>query len=285
MVSPKNLRLFTPQTRQGRLGGKTVDELLISAGEAARRLGVSPATVQRWVDSGVLSADRTHGGHRRISLGEIRRILAAENDAPAPAHIEKWLDPLLAGDAAALKKQLVAARRKSGNWSDVVEDIASAISEIGRRWQLGSCRIFEEHAASEALRRSAACCCAEMPCNPTAPKAALLTVAGDRHTLGLSLSELIVAEIGWKTLWLGDGPPVEELEALIKTRRPDMLIVAASPAFSKRVISRYQAGLERAAKRGKARLILAGDGQWGPSEFSRRVYRLRELGPVLSRAI
>lgn len=284
-MQPNDLPVLAPQLRLFSLGVNAVDELLISAGEAARRLGVSPATVQRWVDAGVLSADRTHGGHRRIPLGEIRRILAADQSAPAIAHLEKWLDPLLAADAAALKKQLIAARRKSGNWSDVVEEIASAIAEIGRRWQLGACRIFEEHAASEALRRSAASCCAEMPRSRTAPAAALLTVAGDRHTLGLSLSELIVAEAGWKTLWLGDGPPLEELEILVKTRRPDVLIVAASPAFSKRVITRYQAGLERAAKHGNAGLVLAGEGQWGPSEFSRRVYSLRELGAALAEQI
>jgi hypothetical protein len=124
-----------------------------------------------------------------------------------------------------------------------------------------------------------------MPCDITAPTVALLTVAGDRHTLGLSLSELIVTEAGWKPLWLGDGPPIEELETLVRKRRPDILIVAASPAFSKRVIARYQAGLERVVKRSKAGLILAGDGQWGRSEFSRRIYSLRELGPALTQAI
>ena len=42
-------------------------EMMVSAGEAARRLGVAPATIQRWVDSGVLHAERTPGGHRRYT--------------------------------------------------------------------------------------------------------------------------------------------------------------------------------------------------------------------------
>ena len=37
-----------------------------STNEIARRLGVSPQTVQRWVDTGRLSAWKTPGGHRRI---------------------------------------------------------------------------------------------------------------------------------------------------------------------------------------------------------------------------
>ena len=49
----------------------------VSAGEAARRLGVAAATIQRWVDKGLLHAERTPGGHRRIHVAELRRLIAA----------------------------------------------------------------------------------------------------------------------------------------------------------------------------------------------------------------
>lgn len=47
---------------------------LLTAGEAARRLGVHPSTIRRWADAGLLQADRLPGaGHRRIPAGEIAR--------------------------------------------------------------------------------------------------------------------------------------------------------------------------------------------------------------------
>jgi excisionase family DNA binding protein len=63
--------------------------------EAAARLGVSLRTAQLWVDSGVLEAWKTDGGHRRIIVSSVDRLLRKETAevaaptagtvAPAPA--------------------------------------------------------------------------------------------------------------------------------------------------------------------------------------------------------
>jgi len=47
---------------------------LISAAEAARRLGVDRSTVSRWCQDGKLPAIRTIGGHWRIRASLIRRL-------------------------------------------------------------------------------------------------------------------------------------------------------------------------------------------------------------------
>ncbi len=44
--------------------------------EAARRLGVSLRTVQLWTESGVLDAWKTAGGHRRVLLTAVERLIA-----------------------------------------------------------------------------------------------------------------------------------------------------------------------------------------------------------------
>lgn len=67
----------------------TNDDVL-STREAAEQLGVALRTVQLWVESGVLPAWKTAGGHRRISrvaverlIGERRAALAGDTH-PAP---------------------------------------------------------------------------------------------------------------------------------------------------------------------------------------------------------
>ena len=41
---------------------------------AAKSLDVSPGTVRRWVDLGLVQARVTVGGHRRISAAEVERL-------------------------------------------------------------------------------------------------------------------------------------------------------------------------------------------------------------------
>lgn len=61
--------------------------------DAAKLLGVSPKTIQLWVESGVLRAWKTAGGHRRITLESIMQLVARRRDAvrgtqePAPWRI------------------------------------------------------------------------------------------------------------------------------------------------------------------------------------------------------
>lgn len=257
----------------------TVD--MLSAGGAARRLGVSPATIQRWVDIGHIYAVRTPGGHRRIPISEIRRLLAEGQPAQLGEPLASWVETLMRADAALIQAAMLETRRRSEAWSMVAEEIASAIAEIGRLWEAGLCRIFEEHAASEALHRACAGCAASIRVAPAARSAALSTVEGERHTLGLSLAELVVVEAGWKPLWLGEGVPIEDLDLLLELKRIDILIVCASPASSKQGVSRYQSALERVASERGVGLFLAGDGPWIPSKIAQRIESFEELRAAL----
>ena len=51
---------------------------LITAREAARRLGVSYPTLKQWIYKGSVRSTRTAGGHHRVSETEVDRLLAAD---------------------------------------------------------------------------------------------------------------------------------------------------------------------------------------------------------------
>lgn len=52
------------------------DDKTLTTRQAGLMLGVSLRTVQLWVEAGVLSAWKTQGGHRRISLESVEKVLA-----------------------------------------------------------------------------------------------------------------------------------------------------------------------------------------------------------------
>jgi len=90
----------------------------LSTRDAAARLGVALSTVQSWVESGVLPAWKTAGGHRRVSidaieamcmqqqavlgipaLPEVLKVLVVENDPIQRElyrfHFDEWRLPIL----------------------------------------------------------------------------------------------------------------------------------------------------------------------------------------------
>ncbi|MBX3029553.1 MAG: helix-turn-helix transcriptional regulator [Chloroflexi bacterium] len=55
----------------------------VRIGEAAEALGVSTDTLRRWIAAGRVTADRTEGGQRTLSRGEVNRLLAERRKAGA----------------------------------------------------------------------------------------------------------------------------------------------------------------------------------------------------------
>jgi excisionase family DNA binding protein len=257
-------------------------DVTVTAGEAARRLGVAPATVQRWVDDGTGQAERTPGGHRRIYLTEVRRLIASARSVDPSGPVADWLDVLLGGDPARIQAHLVAARQRAGGWAEAADEVAAAVAEIGRRWEAGSCQVFEEHLASEALRRASAMCAAGLTIRADAPAAALFSVEGERHTLGLSLAELVFAEAGWRTFFIGEGLPADEVVPLVASLDPDLLVVSATTVNSPSDLARKQAELMRGARRAGVKLLLAGGGLWMPARNVKRAVSFQELSAIVA---
>jgi len=56
--------------------------LLLTARDAASRVGVSYSTFKQWIYKGSVRSVQTNGGHHRISETEITRLLAQRNLVP-----------------------------------------------------------------------------------------------------------------------------------------------------------------------------------------------------------
>jgi molybdopterin-binding protein len=62
---------------------------LIRVRDAARRLGVSYATLKQWIYKGTLRTVQTAGGHHRISESELERFLARKRPVAASAALRR----------------------------------------------------------------------------------------------------------------------------------------------------------------------------------------------------
>ena len=106
----------------------------ITTAQAAERLGVSPQTIQKWVDAGHLPAWKTMGGHRRLDADAVDRMAMERHSGFVGAGAAAVESIMLVEDnavtAAVLEAQIIGLR--PGARLRVFGDGFSALLDAGR---------------------------------------------------------------------------------------------------------------------------------------------------------
>lgn len=115
------------------------DGALCSPGEAAKILGVSPKTVQLWVDAGILAAWKTVGGHRRVTLESVEKLKRDSGVArivvPPPGKADGADDIYLARQPILDRRQSIVAyellyRSDTSDHADIVNHLEASARVI-----------------------------------------------------------------------------------------------------------------------------------------------------------
>ena len=257
---------------------------LLTTMEAAALLGVSGSSVKRWAEEGRLVCAKTAGKHRRFERSTVERFRFTHGEGgeeAATAGTGRFDQVVSAIDPHILEARLLDERGRSGSWWRVAEGLAPVLVEIGQRWADGSLTVLEEHLASERIARALARVCDRLPVAPRGPLALLATAEGDDHTLGLSLVEVCLRELGWRTLWAGRDMPTDELTSRLAAIDPPvrlLAISASSASANASVLARQARRLGEACQAANAALVLGGAGRWpGSLRYGRRITSLAEL--------
>lgn len=235
-------------------------ERLLSTTRAAALAGVAPSTIKRWADQGLLAVARTAGGHRRIERTVLDRFLR-EQAGSGP--LDEWIRFLVGGRRHEIDGGLLAARNRLGAWYRVADELGAVLGEVGRRWKCGELTVADEHLASDCLVRSLARVGDSLPGGAQGPRCLLAAAGDDEHTLGLSLAELCLREVGWTPLWLGRRTPLAEIVRVVDNGTVAMVALAASVASrDRRALSRHAGSVGKACARRGVALVLGGSGAW-----------------------
>jgi len=253
----------------------------LTTAEAARLAGVGASSVKRWADSSVLRCVRTAGGHRRFLREELERFLREQGGGLTSDAAGDWVDLMLAAGIFELQGELLRARDRLGAWYRVAAELGTALEELGERWARSEISVLEEHMASEKLGRAIQRTVESLPSSPANPRAVLATALNDDHTLGLSLVELCLREVGWTGVWSGRCTPTQELITLAESGEVSMLALSASLSSSDpKPLAREARRLGDACRAVGVDLLLGGAGAW-PEQLAYGT-RVRDL-PSLHR--
>ena len=111
-------------------------------------------------------------------------------------------------------------------FKDAIE-IVPYLAELGKRWQLGTASIAQEHFASNLLRGWLAGLARGWG-NGHGPRAVLACPPGELHDLALMIFGIMLNRSGWRIDYLGMITPVDELTRTVAMRRPDLVVLAAT---------------------------------------------------------
>lgn len=260
---------------------------LLTTVQAAGRAAVTPSTIKRWADLGILPCVRTPGGHRRFHPADVDRLLRS-GGKPGPAdgaEAGAFLERLVGAFGHEVEGSLLDMRGRLGSWHAVADALAPVIAELGLRWEDGRLSVAEEHIAAECLGRTLARLSGSLPGRPGGPRCLLACAEGDEHTLGLSLAELCLRELGWTPVWLGRRTPATEVAGLVQAGGARLVALSASAS------SREPGALAAVAKEIGAAcrdagvgLVLGGSGAWPdrPS-FGVRLHTFGQFHDYLAR--
>jgi len=219
--------------------------------------------VKRWADTGLLDCVRTAGGHRRFTRDALDRFIRMQShEEPMATEVDRWLDTLASEMSHELA--LVRARNRLGSWRSVADELDPVLVEVGRKWADGELSIAAEHILTERLSRALARISESLPLLPNAPTCLLACVEPEGHTLGLSLAELCLREIGWASVWLGARSPTEAITERVRIDSRIRLVglSATEACLDASLLRRVATSVGAICRERNVALILGGRGQW-----------------------
>lgn len=250
----------------------------ISSARAAEALGVSVSTVKRWVDEGVLPADRTAGGHRKLLRAEVL-ALARQGDLPrGDVAVLSAAWPGQPGDGlegveAALTEALVQGRAAevsgivrraygSGVAIEALADrvVAPAMARVGHDWEAARIDVWQEHRGTQLLAGALYDLKGELEARSerNRPVAVGGAPEGDPYLLATLLAQLVLLDAGWEAVNLGPNTPLPSLTRALRELRPRLLWLSVSHLEDEgRFVKAYR-DLYRAAERQGVAVALGG---------------------------
>jgi methanogenic corrinoid protein MtbC1 len=236
--------------------------------------------MKRWVDSGLLRAERTPGGHRKITVADLLAFLRSRG-RPMPSleglavlveHVsgpnieaatpEALAGVLVRGDAT-VARAMIVRQFKAGRPLDESLDrlVGPAMAEIGTQWAQGKIDVYQEHVATLRVWSVLGELRALLPVPPeSAPLALGGAPEGDPYLLPTMMAELTLAEMGWRTINIGPNTPIDSFVEAIRVHGPQLVWLSVTslsprPAF----VDGYPRMFEAAEARG-VRVAVGGQG-------------------------
>lgn len=219
----------------------------LSPKQLASAIGASESSLKRWVDAGRIRAEKTAGGHRRVSIGEAARFiresgmtLARPEVLGLPSHatisdldpaeaVGIFHDQLVGGQAIEARNTILSLFFGGLRvWEIADRVVCPAMKKIGALWEHHETGVYVEHRATEIVLQSISQLRMFLAPDDGIPPALGCAPSGDPSTLPSVCIASSIEDMGMPAMNLGADTPPEALCAAIERHHPAMVWVSVS---------------------------------------------------------
>jgi MerR family transcriptional regulator, light-induced transcriptional regulator len=184
----------------------------------------------------------------RMSFEEINsKILDMTEKKPgADIYIDQLVVALVDMEEESFEKILSTVTKKFGFEGGVTDVIYPFMEKIGVLWQTGTISPAHEHFISNLIRQKLITSIAALPIpSKKSKKAILFLPEGELHEIGLLFFHYIARRKGFKTFYLGQSLPHEDLKTIYHIHQPHVLITSLISSPSPAHFEKYIQTLSR----------------------------------------
>lgn len=162
-----------------------------------------------------------------MSFDEINRAILemSQTKKDASVYIDELVVAMVDMEEERFEKTLATVTQQIGFEACVTEILYPFLQKIGVLWQVQKINPAQEHFISNLIRQKIITSIAALPI-PTkkSKKAMLFLPEGELHELGLLFYHYITRKRGFKTFYLGQSVPHEDLKSVYEVHKPEIII-------------------------------------------------------------
>ncbi len=182
-----------------------------------------------------------------MSYSELtEKVLELSGESKEVGHqIDQFIIAMVEMDEYRFEKLLSNMILRFGFEKTIVEIVYPFLEKIGLLWQTGNINPAQEHFISNLIRQKIIVAIDALQLAPTSAKKVVLYLPeNELHEIGLLFYHYIIKKSGFRTYYLGQNVPHEDLKSVVKIHQPDLMITAITSKPSDYSVHQYLLNIE-----------------------------------------
>ncbi|MBL7857023.1 MAG: MerR family transcriptional regulator [Cyclobacteriaceae bacterium] len=167
-------------------------------------------------------------------------IELSQSQHDASIHIDQLIVSMVDLDEEKFEKTISGLTLRFDFEKTVTEIIYPFLEKIGVLWQTGNISPAQEHFVSNLIRQKIIVAIDALPIAPQGARRALLYLPEiEQHEIALLFYHYLTKKAGFKTFYLGQTVPHEDLKSVYETHHPEIIITSLTAANPSGTMEHY----------------------------------------------